>query len=316
MRAEVFPSYSPLDVILKNLGELEERFSLLNEQKEAHLRELALELLTDEPDRLSFLTTLPDQSVSIRSEIAEHLKEKKDVLQWEHLRFSETADKVRLCREICRILSKDHPIPISFFFPSPDDSHQITECRIAYQKSIAADDAFLKFSQVLPNPRVWNSHTFASICEEVVAGRCEFCILPMESAAEGRLNSFSHLIDRYGLHIAMTATVENADKTRSTRFALLRQELRLPVLEDAPNTALELSVTPYAEHPIEEILLSASLCGLHLEQMDTIPSSYEDGKTVFHPRFNTVEAELCTFLAYLAMEAPHCEIVGYFPNLK
>ena len=184
--------------------------------------------------------------------------------------------------------------------------------RIAYQRNTMADDAFLHFSAVLDHPRVFYVHSFAAVCEEVLYGRCAFAILPMESTGEGRLSTVSRLIDRYGLHVLMTTEIKSPDGLRNTVFALLGRDLRLLDTPQPASHVLELSVQATEEPPIEELLFAARLCGLRLEQMDTVTDPTDESRTVLHPRFSASDDAFCTFLCYRAMEAPNSEIVGFY----
>lgn len=314
MKADSYTAYSPEDVIIENLVELEERASLLGEQKNAHLCELAAEIVSGMESDTEWMHSLSDRAPGIQKRLGERGEATPDALERENARYSHTVDSLRLCRAICHLLSKTRSLSPSFFFSTQEEVTACENARIACQKSIAADDAFLRFSKLLSEPRIVYAPNFAAVCEEVAYGRCDYCILPMESLAEGRLNSFSRLIDRYGLRILLTTTPEDGDAMPGTRFALLGRTLATEPLYPDGGISVELSV-PFAEQcAVEEILLAARLCGLRLEQMNAIPSLHKEGEMVFHPCFSADDADVCTFFAYLSMEATHCDVVGYYTN--
>ena len=311
--SEPYGGYSPQDVIFENLRELEERRSLLREQLQAHLRELAREIDSDlSPDH--FLSSLPDYCQSLREELLGMTGIETYALTGEQL-LTRVEISVILCRELCRILEGRTALTPDFFLPSNEET--LTHaCHIAYQKSLPADDAFLSFSKVLNEARVSYADSFSAVCEEILSERCEYGILPMETSTEGSLSGFPRLLDRYGLRILLSVEVPTHGERGRTRFALLGRDTTPPPGTDGSlRSQLELSLASYEEHPVEELLLAARLCGLSLETMHVSPATEDSGRPRFHPRFSTVGAELCSFLLYLAMEAPHCDILGFYAEI-
>ena len=187
--------------------------------------------------------------------------------------------------------------------------------RIVYQRSSYADSAYLRFAELLSSPRASYTHSFQGACEEVYNGLCEYCILPLENSSEGQLNTFSRLIDRYGLKIAATAEIVASDGLRSTRFALLRKNL-LPILRYGKrNYFFEFSV-PLSQSPSSaEILLSAQLCGLRLYRVDTRSGQDPGRQSIIRYVFHAESNALTAFLLYLCMTAPHYEAAGIYPHL-
>ena len=285
-----FRVYSPTDIIAANLRESAERTEALREQEWAHLCELAEEL-TQEKSFSSLLSSLPDHRLPHGS--------------------------VRLCQAIAAKLSAQKSFPVGAFFA---DAEALTEDspdanRIIYQKSGYTDEAYLSLSTLLENPQAHYAHSFHASCEAVYNGEYEYCILPVESTAEGELGTFSRLIERYDLKIAASCEIYAGASARTTRFSLLRRKL-LPIT-DAPGATyfFECSLPLGSSPTVSEFLGAAQTCGLELYRINTLPQFGSEPSLAAHAVFVTDNAELRAFLLYLAMEAPHYTPIGFYPHL-
>lgn len=148
--------------------------------------------------------------------------------------------------------------------------------RIAYMTGSLADKAFLQFADRLPDARATDARSFVDACEEVFNGLCQFCILPLESAEEGRLSAFSRLIIRYGLQIVSVCDViqQGTAGRRSTRFALLcagEGDIRFHIVPQLPAPRyLELVHTARTLPSVADVLTVAGFCGMSLLRADTL----------------------------------------------
>ena len=311
---EEFLAYSPEDVIAANLDEADRRMYHLCEQELAHLRELAAEIVDGNTHTPDFIASLPDHRPQSHPFDA-ILSENRPML--EHLqRIRGIWKSVLLCTEIDRRLDTQHRLSTEDFFEEAEESDPAARSRIIYQRNSYADSAYLRFAELLPLPRAVYTHSFGEVCEEVVRGSCEYCILPLENSTEGPLNSFARLIDRYELKIAATCDIPTADGSRITRFALLRRDMTdLP----SPNGArrfFDFSL-PVGEPPAPEaVLYAAACCGLVCNRIDSRAHRAEDEmQLTTHFSFSTDRGNLRTFLLYLSMEAPHYNAIGYYAHL-
>ena len=154
------------------------------------------------------------------------------------------------------------------------------------------------------------------MCEEVYNGNCEYCILPVENSAEGPLNSFSRLIDRFELKISATCDVPTNDGSRTTRFALLRRDL-LPLSRSREQVLLFEFSVPLSEHPLTaDLLNAASCCGLQLCRLDSRPYPGVDRSSLStHFLFRVENGDLYSYLLYLFMEAPQFSPIGIYLHL-
>ena len=317
--AEFQSYYSPEDVIAQNLRETAERTRVLWEQEMAHLRELAAYVAEEATPNAEFLHTLPDHSPPRFRELFQNLRANPQFgSRLEEIRATEQA--VYLCQEICDLLRQRTA------FAEEDlllgDAEELSEHArdlIIYQRNGYADSAYLHFAPLLGAPRALYTHSFSAVCEAVYNGLSEFCILPIENSAEGQLNSFSRLIDRFELKTVATCDIPATDGVRSTRFALLRRDI-VPLPPPNKNSPRYFACATPMEAPPSpaKLLQAAQLCGLELTRMDSRaslePESGDD--RCIHLVFSVKKGDLAAFLLYLSMEAPLCESNGIYFHLE
>ena len=311
---EDFLAYSPENIIAANLNELDERMGYLCEQELAHLRELALQIVEDGSEALDFIASLPDHRppspLPRDSRVAEN-----STLSAQLQRMRGVWKSVLLCSEIDRLLGTQYHV--EDFFEDAEAPSDASRGRIVYQRNSYADNAYLRFSELIPEARAVYAHSFGAMCEEVVRGNCEYCILPLENSTEGHLNSFARLIDQYELKIAATCDIPTTDGSRITRFALLRRDLSpaLPILKSA-RCCFEFSL-PTNELPEPgEVLYAAACCGLVCNRVDTRVHRAEGiAQSVTQFSFYADYGNLRAFLLFLSMEAPQYTAIGYYVQL-
>ena len=207
--------------------------------------------------------------------------------------------------------------------------------RIAYMKGALADKAYIHFSDFIPHCRAANFHSFVDACEEVWSGLCEYCLLPIQSNAEGKLLSFSRLIVKYRLQIVAVCDISGASGIGDdqTRFALLRSAgdtwtAEPSPLSDEQHPPLLLELLHTSPTPaFSELMAAAEFCGLTLERADTLPEgaiyalrsdqNFQQGDAETASLINTVwrleSTDLTAFLCYLAIEANEDPILGLYP---
>lgn len=312
---EEFLAYSPEDVIAANLDETDWRTNRLGEQELAHLRELAAEIVDGSSHTPDFIASLPDHRPPPH-QLDDVLSENRPML--EHLqRIRDIWKRVVLCTEIDRRLDTQYRLSVEDFFEEAEESDPASRGRIVYQRNSYADSAYLRFAELLPLPRAVYTHSFGEVCEEVLRGNCEYCILPLENSTEGPLNSFARLIDQYELKIAATCDIPTADGSRITRFALLRRDMTDLPSPDGVRRFFDFSL-PVGESPAQEdVLYAASCCGLVCSRIDSRAHLAEGVMLqTTHFSFYADCGNLRAFLLYLAMEAPHYTPIGYYSHLS
>lgn len=313
---EEFRYYSPEDVIYANLRETAARMDMVCEQELAHLHELAAEITKDIGNNPELATSLSDLLPKNFAKSPQTLPQNAEALG--RIRpFRTVWQNILLCTEIRKLWNAKKEIDPDIFFPEAEDVPANAAERIAYPRSSYADAAYLRFSELLHLPRTVYTHSFPAACEEVYNGLCEYCILPLENSSEGPLNSFSRLIDNYGLKVAATCDVCAADGSRSTRFALLRRD-PIPFLPFGKRQRyFEFAAALTASPSPAEILTAAQLCGLKLCRLDSRPHQTDTATDIWtHFVFSAKEGDLTAFLLYLFMQVPNAEYIGIYPHLN
>ncbi len=206
------------------------------------------------------------------------------------------------------------PTPISVLSVS-DDNYEIfsdnASSRIAYVKSNYTDSAFLAFSRLISSPKAVYAQGFDAACEDVYNGSCDYCILPIESVANGKLFGFYSLIDKYDLKIFAVCDIDEALSSNRTRYALISRKLLL-LPSEKHQTYLEFSLIDDSASMLSEIMEAAHLCSLELYRINTIPVPYDDVAIKFYHVFDTTKASLWPYLMFLDIKYPSCKIVGQY----
>lgn len=300
-----FEVYSPEDIIAANLAESAARQAKLYEQEYAHLRELAVEMVSDE-DLHEWIASLPDHRLApAEGNGLDGAIQKKE----------RTRRCVILALEIARLYEKSHMLSPAAFFPDAEPIPPSAQGHILYQRNSYTDEAFLRFSALLGRPAAAYTHSYPASCEAVFNQEAEYCILPIENSSEGHLVGFARLLEQYDLKIAATCDISGNGAAHSTRFALVRRNL-LPIITHAGSkTMLDLRLDRIAPSEIGEHFMAADLCGLKLHRMDTLPDPVNAKEIQLYLSFFTDGAHLLPFLFYLAMEAPSLAHIGLYPHI-
>ena len=171
---------NPFTTLCDNLSFLHERRLLSERQTEMAQEMLIDELLAqypnDAPDKLygRFLSLVP---------------------------FADSVARVRFCMALCRQRQKDPSLSIEELFGINEQPSAGSHGKIAYVKNRYNEQAFARFSEMLPNAKPEYTSDFIEACESVYDGRCRYCVLPIENDLDGRLFRFYAMADRYELKL-------------------------------------------------------------------------------------------------------------------
>lgn len=297
-----------IEICAKNLIALDQRQSTLFKTRAALISELAYSVCDggngtiDEIRRNYFAVLSQDQEPSSGSD--------------QYFDGISIYERIGICREISRlskkslfaesVLGQNEPCPSS------------AKGRISYVKNNFTDSAYLAFSKSLKVSRCSYSDSFETICEDVFNGESEFCILPIETSADGRLFSFYSLIDRYELKISRICTVNHPGSSKFTRFALLCRTLdgfERARYTSNDSTVLELRIAQshIEASPLHNVFKAADACNMPLLRVDSRPLPYNDALLSYYAVFDISNAELPTFFTYIALEIPQCYALGIYP---
>lgn len=311
-----FRTYSPEDVINANLQESAIRFDSVCEQELAHLCELAEEILSSGEIGTEWISSLPDHAPVFSFEDSEGIPFAHTAAIGGLRELRASWHKVFLCTALRRQMAAKGPLSHELFFSDTEAIPPNAYNRVVYQKSSYTDAAYLQFAPLLSVPRASYAHSFPSACEDVFNGLCEFCILPVENTAEGQLNGFFRLIERYGLKIAATCDIAGTDATRTTRFALLRRNLTPLLLPGEGKKLFEFTAQETRENTISDLLLASRLCGLKLHRLDFLPRTEKSPAPTARFTLLTEAGDLYAYLLYLAMEIPQYNPVGIYSHVS
>jgi len=319
-------------IIAANLADTDIKQTALFEIRLAHIRELAHHIVST--------TTEPGASPSVREYWGGILT--KDMLSgaWASARTARTdralalntasllslygnldvLSRALLCREILACLKSrygDDYSPIDFL-QTDEDIPQNARGRISYVENTYTDTAFSAASVFINGSSPSFAQSYAHSCDEVNSGHCEFCLLPIENASDGKLIGFYSLIDKYDLKITLALNISVTDGGAVTRFALCRRSISGEIhsfTRGNGQSFIEIRILPGDDCPVGDILTAAASLGLMLRRIDSMPLGYTDSEFAFNLVFRTDGAELASFLAFLSIWAPHYIPVGYYKVL-
>ena len=304
----------------KNLNLLDGRQTVLFESRMAMIHELANSLFVGSEEsieavREKYLAASPSQ-IKPKDLVKHPLP---TVLQ-KHYEALSILEKLFLCREINLILGKNATAFLETLFGKYEPCATDAANKIAYVKNNFTDTAYLKFAEALGNAKFSYFTSFEMACEEVYSGKCEFCILPIETSIDGKLFTFYSMIDKYELKITSLCPVEHPEDQRYTSFALLRKSLFSTDVLNSVSAKLNLEIripqSPLGASPLQSILQAASTCDLKLLSINSMPLTYRKNLTSYHAVFGTHGSDIGTFLTYVALEFPQCYAVGVYSSLN
>ncbi len=154
---------------------------------------------------------------------------------------------------------------------------------VAFAESQLLVGAFSQFQK--KNSRLIPSYvrSFTDACEDVSAGVCDYCILPIENSREGALLTVYGLIERYELFIARVVSIENNEIT--TKFALLCRGFH-GIMESDNRQNIDLRLSARDKEVWAQIYTGANVLGVSFIKTVAVPLGYTDGY-----------AHICTFSA-------------------
>ena len=282
-----------LSVITENIAALRKRGELNDEQKRISIELLANELY--------------------KSLLMSDHGEKDDTL---YSRLQALSDDFTSAEyiELLNVLLKNSHLPQSFF-PEPDDSFDVFSskkaAKISYVKNNYIDAAFMRFSGLFENPKVSYGASFDEICEGVYNSVCDYCILPIENSANGKLLSFYSLIDKYDLKIFAVCDLDEGASGKRTRYALLSRK-KLILLDKYARSYLEFSIVGDQSYMLSDILEAAGRASLKLYRIDSAPVPYDDMTFRFYHVFECAASAPVPFFVYLNHKYPQHKTVGHY----
>ncbi len=224
-------------------------------------------------------------------------------------------DAVYFCRVLLTYYRKQFPhalTPMAFCTSREPEQFPIQTNRIAYLKNVFADDAYNKFSRILPGAVVSYCDDFPGVCEEVTSGRARYGILPLENSTDGRLKSFHQLMQKNDLKIILMCDVPMGESM--TQFALLgRRVAELDCGRHRASSYFEFRITLSHTRTLSQILWASAYYGLRLLRSSCVEAAQG---VEFDLIFSQETADVSAFLCYLSLEHPGFNPVGLYTMLK
>ena len=307
---------SAASIIGGNLSILSEDSASVSERRLVQLQELAKQLLRDSSQLFGETRVVDFEKLFSEEKTAYGAPGNfRSLLAYEN-KTRVFTDRIAVCSFLRDEMERMSMSPIEKFIESKPHEGA---CSIAYFRNAYADEAFRIFSDVIENPSAVYASDFSSVCEEVYYGRCDMCMLPLDSSKDAKLVSFYRLIDKYELNIICSCDVTTPDGSVTTRYALLKRGMAVPESEklDEENSCFfEFGLTLDGNDTFEEVLAAANIFGLTLYRMDSIPLTSGDSKVACDLIFKIGNARgINAFVLYLGLVIPQYEPIGIYPHI-
>ena len=286
-----------LFVIAENLLSERKKLARLYRRFPLHLEEIS-RLLIKPTDSEALDEEIALSYRQIKEEISPFLakkSEKEKALTQELL----DAQEPILAAKLSHLLATN--AKITSYLPTLEESSS----RIAYFRNTYSDLAFRRFSKELQDPTVLYRESFAAVCEEVYADRCDFAILPVESSRDGILSVTQKLVTRYELAPVFYCTIPTTDDG-TLRFGLFASAPVVPPRAEL----IEIILFSSTEATLPRLLTSANSLGISTQSITHLTPSQgflHEWKLVFSTKDSKA---FDAFWVLLLCEYPHHLLCG------
>lgn len=306
------------EIALSNLVLLEEELEDVMEKRLAHLSELARAILKDGGDedivRSIILSIKSDGTIQSKN-IAD--LNRKDISAL----FSgiSLVERLTIFKNVFDTLATEKKNTVRKMLMSEDvELPENAKEKIAYLKNSYTDAAYIQFSSLLDDPRVVYYDSVIGVCESVYNDQCEYCILPIETARDGRLGAFYEMILKYALRI--NAVYDLTNDKECTRYALLSKNIISGITiakARTKNRFFEFVLTDNDGITLKDILVAAEFCSLELQRIDMLRINDQINRATCSPSpvFKTTGSDMRTFLSFMSVDCPDYRIIGHYVQL-
>ncbi len=295
------------EIILQNLSEAANALTRKSLIYDAQIKELAY-LLVDEAceDQYDDFELIADR---LRSAYSAYFFEDGEIRGDKSSQILHGIDfKIRFCALAAEELSLR-----GVKAPEFDDFDEIFdgEIKIACFSNRAADEAYEKFARHIPKAKQVICESIAAICEEVSDGRCELCLLPIYSSADGLMQNLYRQTVRFGLAPIMSINMPS-DGDFFVRYFLFAAN---PCRRVGADT-ISLTVVPDGEAEIAFLPAALSAYGAELEDVHSLAHSLYEGNRAFQFAFNVKDADMMKIGLFLQINFPRFEINGMYEKIE
>lgn len=276
---------SDKDILLSNLSENDSQLSDILKKRRLYLRDLAQVAVRD--DRLDLAASVTDADSETFNLYAERF-DSENASRAQDSPFSRGA---AMLTDIASVAALSYHMAREMKLPArapymPEGS------RICYFRNRFSDRAYLSFEKAVKNASAFYAGDVASACEEVYFGRADYCVIPIESRADGIMPRFIGLIQKYELYIAGACKVTDEDGDFVTLCLLCASQV---TAQDPDRLAI--TASPGGNYPIWKLLAAAELLGARLISYNDLPEKIASEHAcylVFDVRGTDIDAlELC-----------------------
>ncbi|MBE6547504.1 MAG: hypothetical protein E7667_01305 [Ruminococcaceae bacterium] len=295
---------SKSEIVLSNLGELENKFAFMIEKRLFHLSELADAIVCDGEDFdiiKSILLSIQSDGIADCDDIIDENRREADLV-YSGMSLSE---RLIVYSHLSKKISADCKNAI-YTGRSVIESSVVQDFAdtIAYVKNSYNDEAYLKLSSAIKSPRAVYYDSAEDACRAVYDHECEYCILAVEASGV-KLSSFYGQIIKYGfLKIA-----EHQIKTRDgyTSYSLLcNGNIKRDKISRGKFAEIIIDVKDVSS--LSDIMTAFKFCLIDVKRIDTI-----NGSICLTLKID--KADLETFVTYCAIECPHIHWLGIYKQI-
>ncbi len=266
-----------LGVLRDNIAELSER-----EDRTAEQKDICIDMLMSE----LFLQKGADALAQIYGELGVCLT---------------TEQKVRVCEKLCALAGETAVCLEQGVFGEFENVEKEALSRIAYVKNKRNDDVYLSFAKSIRGAKAEYVAGFPEACEAVADGRCEFCIMPIENDADGKLYSFYRMLDRYDLKIQSTVKISGDDSSQGIVFALVAGSMKVHTREHK-KLRFEFSVVGEGADFLGDILAAAAALDTTVYSAATLPVRYDEKSCRCYFAIDLAPSRAVPMALYLSLE--------------
>ena len=282
-----------LNSVLSEIDKLDEKKGLIDQLRQAQIKELLLAAAYEGKETERVLLTIAALKC-VGNYTADNVDE-----------------RVFLCKSFISLFKDANAHKREFLNRSGTEVGDMSACLL---ENRYGELALKNFSQLIPLKAVI-AQSFEDICDNILEGVCDYGIIPTESSDNGKLIRFYSLIDRYDLKIIAVTDIEHSDNSSSTRYALIGKNVEFPNNIFGAPDYLEFSIKLDSPELLEFIIRAAKLCGMKLSRIDSIPIAYREREFSFCPVFSVQGANIDAFLLYMQLDFPQYAPIGIFPKV-
>lgn len=306
---------SNTEISLANLSYLEGHLEAIIEERLSHLFELSDAIVSDGEEEDIIKSIILSIKSEGKADSGNVISENRHIADMIFQRLS-AVERLTVFKEVFSKLDGDAYTLERLYSDRECELSADASDRIAYMKNSYNDAAYMQFSALLKSPRAAYYGSVTDVCEAVSGGRCEYCILPIETSSGGKLISFYELIFKYKFKIVSVYDLHIDGEY--TRYALL--SMRFATLSAAKsklrNRYIEV-VSNIASAKLEDIFAAAEFCSLKLCRMDTLNLRADNSQSdvYFCLGFKVDGADMHTFVSYLAIDCPELIPIGFYNQI-